>query len=281
MFQLASQRRSGTDAGTDVDIYVENDLNHALHCLWLDYDGKEMLCGTCLASQSWSQRTNSLHPWSLRNEANEEIARVCFQESGTIRASSIVAANFSSTCFRLAPQRKSAYDPKGDVTVKLVNDTDSVVNFSWIDYDGNVKEANHCSSTWSTNTNSDHPWLVQDVTTGNELACMCFIKSGEVLLSVLLASAKALVDANGDTCKLPPVLLKQQQKRARHNDVVCKPGDLNCWRDFCSAPTVTSLLLGAVYEANEFNGFTVFIEQGCFEKHPLLWAQITGDIDEI
>ena len=34
-------------------------------------------------------------------------------------------------------------------------------------------------------------------------------------------------------------------------------------------------------EANVFDGFTVFVEQGCFEKHPRLLAQISGDMAEI
>ena len=118
MFQLVSQRRSGTGPES-VEIHVENDLNHALHFCWLDFDGKEVLCGTCVSSQTWSQNTGADHSWSLQNEANEEVACVVFPKSGRVRASSIVAASY----FRVPHQRKSTYDPKGDVTMKLVNDT--------------------------------------------------------------------------------------------------------------------------------------------------------------
>ena len=38
--------------------------------------------------------------------------------------------------FRTPPERRSTYDPNGDVTVHITNDTSMTVTYSWLDYKG-------------------------------------------------------------------------------------------------------------------------------------------------
>ena len=38
--------------------------------------------------------------------------------------------------FRIPPERRSTYDPNGDVTVHITNDTSMTVTYSWLDYKG-------------------------------------------------------------------------------------------------------------------------------------------------
>eukprot|EP00927_Polykrikos_kofoidii_P078484 TRINITY_DN75304_c0_g1_i1.p1 TRINITY_DN75304_c0_g1~~TRINITY_DN75304_c0_g1_i1.p1 ORF type:complete len:538 (+),score=81.55 TRINITY_DN75304_c0_g1_i1:35-1615(+) len=92
--------------------------------------------------------------------------------------------------FTVPRDRKSSYDPQGDVSVNITNDTQDDVTICWINYDGHVQDAASIAAGegWSQDTNSEHPWLIQMC--GSDLACVCFTRSADVRVSEILRSVQ-------------------------------------------------------------------------------------------
>ena len=88
--------------------------------------------------------------------------------------------------FVVPAERKSSYDPAGEVSYSLINDTDGTVAMNWVDYEGNLVYYGDVATggNYSGGTNTKHPWLIAsgDQT---ELACICFT-GGDVKLSQVL-----------------------------------------------------------------------------------------------
>mmetsp|Transcript_74991 Transcript_74991/g.223482 ORF Transcript_74991/g.223482 Transcript_74991/m.223482 type:complete len:527 (+) Transcript_74991:61-1641(+) len=97
--------------------------------------------------------------------------------------------------FKVPGERKSSYDPNGDVTIALLNDTESGIDAKWIDYAGEAVRYGGCGpgQVFAQSTNSEHPWLLSQSATGMELACICFTGSGDIKLSEVLQTLAASV----------------------------------------------------------------------------------------
>jgi len=83
-------------------------------------------------------------------------------------------------------ERRSTYDPNGDVTVSILNDTGAAINIGWLDYEGTeivYGKGLGAGQTFSQNTNADHPWRVSDASNGQELGCVLFVGSGDVTVT--------------------------------------------------------------------------------------------------
>ena len=86
--------------------------------------------------------------------------------------------------FRTPKERKSGYDPKGDIGYTVTNDLDFSISLNWLNYDGNPVHYGDVAVGGSYNgtTNTEHPWLLRSLKDESEVACVCFT-GGEVKLS--------------------------------------------------------------------------------------------------
>ena len=125
--------------------------------------------------------------------------------------------------FRIPPERRSTYDPNGNVTVYITNDTSMTVTYSWLDYKGDEvpwDKPVHEGETFGQNTNSEHPWLIRDAESCAEIACIVFTASGQVSLKDIQACVCSRGSQSG-----PGSLSRSRQVASRRRQIVFEQRD--------------------------------------------------------
>ncbi len=278
-------------SGASLSVRVTNDTSFAVTQCWADYGGAESPNHTTVMKpgKRAGMTTYLTHVFVYRRaDTKAEVACVDFLGSGEYKLSEIIAFCKASRSFRIPPERKSTYDPKGTLNVAVKNDLNVSARLTWINYKGGLRLPGQripVGGSYRMRTNTEHPFSVTSDDGKTELACVMFRKNGDVRLSDAVLVTRHGTTAGGESLSRS----RQTRRRKLHNVVddtqpVAKPKE----RKGLAIPGVGlktfkghSNCKGKVYEVRHFSGFRCFVEKNAFGVRSELKAKIQGDLAEI